>query len=228
MGLQALLNHAEPIAKPLCNLCVFLALCNHCLGVLTSSRVCCCNLCKALLGSRPRTCPTMQSAAAISLVCWALARGAPACFGATSLPWPVRPEPPFNADGDVIFRYHSGNPISGVLFYRKFCRATRGVPVSARTTFVGCGGRICSGPYNWNSNIKSLKGKDQTQPLCRFIAFRFWSLFPNRNNAACPFEYENGRYRLAGNVYRLHICQQSRQILHRTSAQFHVPWVQRP
>ena len=140
MASQILLNHTEPIAKPLRNLCVFFALCNHCLGVLTSSRVCCCNLCEALLGSRPRACPSVQSAAAISFVCWTFARRALACFGATSLPWPVRPEPPFNTDGDVIFRYHLGTPISGVLFYRKFCRTTRGAPAGAWITFVGCGG----------------------------------------------------------------------------------------
>ena len=58
-------------AELLRNLCVFPALRDHCLGVLTSSRVCCCNLCEALLGSRPRACSTMQSATAISFVCWA-------------------------------------------------------------------------------------------------------------------------------------------------------------
>ena len=142
MAPQILLNHAQPIAEPLCNLCVFFALCNHCLGVPTGGCVRCCNFCEALLCSRPRACPSVQPAAAISFVSRALTRGAPTCFGATSLTWPVRPEPPFNTDGDVIFRYHLGTPINGVLFYRKFCRTTRGAPASARTTFVGCGGRI--------------------------------------------------------------------------------------
>lgn len=128
---QIPLSHAQPIAEPLSNLCAFPAPRNHCPGVLTSSRVRCCNLCKTLFGSRPCACPAMQPAAAVLLVCWTLARRASACFGATSLAWPVRPEPPFNTDGDVIFRYHSGNPINGVLFYRKFCRATRGASASA-------------------------------------------------------------------------------------------------
>ena len=140
MGLQVLLNHAQPIAEPLRNLCVFFAPRNHCLGVLTSSCVCCCNLCKALLGSRPRTCPTMQPAAAISLVCWASARRALACFGATSLAWPVRPEPPFNTDGDVIFRYHLGIPDHEVLLYHKFILCMKGIPESALKIIDGCGG----------------------------------------------------------------------------------------
>ena len=65
-----------------------------------------------------------------------------ACFGATSLPWPVRPEPPFNTDGNVIFRYHLGAPNSEVILYRNFCRSARGRPAGARKIIVGCGGRI--------------------------------------------------------------------------------------
>ena len=83
--------------------------------MLTGSCVCCCDLCTTLLSSRPRACPAMQPAAAISLVCWASARGAPACFGATSLTRPVRPEPPFNTDRDVIFRYHFDVPFRGTI-----------------------------------------------------------------------------------------------------------------
>ena len=142
MAPQILLNHTEPIAEPLCNLCVFSAFRNHCPGVLTSSRVRCCNLCTTLLSSRPRACSTMQPAAAVSLVCWALARGAPACFGATSLAWPVSTKARLNANQNIAFCYHSDTPINGVSFYRNFCRTTRGAPASARTTFVGCGGRI--------------------------------------------------------------------------------------
>ena len=84
----------------------------------------------------------MQSTSTVSFVCWTLARGAPACLRATSLAWPVRPEPPFSTDGNVIFRYHSGTPDSEVILYRNFCRAARGRPAGARKIIVGCGGRI--------------------------------------------------------------------------------------
>ena len=142
MASQILLNHAEPIAEPFRNLCVFLALCNHCLGVLTSSRVCCCNLCEALLCSRPRACPSVQPAAAISFVCWAFARQALTCFGATSLARPVSAKARLNANQNIAFCYHSDSPEHEVSFYHKFCEATRGPSASAWTTFVGCGGRI--------------------------------------------------------------------------------------
>ena len=122
-------QQAQPIAKPLRNLCVFPAPRNHCPGVLTSSRVRSCNLCTTLLSSRPRACPAMQPAAAVSLVCWAQARGAPACFGAATLSRPVRPEACLQPNQYVIFCYHLDIPINGVLFYRKFCTATREVPV---------------------------------------------------------------------------------------------------
>ena len=84
----------------------------------------------------------MQSTSAISFVCWTLARGPATCFGATSLTRPVRPEPPFGADGNVIFRYHLGAPNSEVILYRNFCRSARGRPAGARKIIVGCGGRI--------------------------------------------------------------------------------------
>ena len=84
----------------------------------------------------------MQRAAAVSLVCWALARGAPACFGATSLAWPFRPEPLFNTDGDVIFRYHFDAPDHEVLLYHKFLLYMEGSPESALKIIDGCGGRI--------------------------------------------------------------------------------------
>ena len=81
-----------------------------------------------------------EEVVAVLLVCRTLAPSAPSCFGTTSFTWPVRPEPPFGADGNVIFRYHLGAPNSEVISYRNFCRTTRGAPASARTTFVGCGG----------------------------------------------------------------------------------------
>ena len=57
----------------------------------------------------------MQSTSTVSFVCWTLARHAPACFGATSLAWPVSAKAPFNADGDVIFRYHFDAPFEGII-----------------------------------------------------------------------------------------------------------------
>ena len=141
MGLQVLLNHAEPIAEPLRNLCVFPAPRNHCLGVLTSSCVCCCNLCTTFCRLRAYGPTSVQSTSAISFAGRTPTCGAPACFGATSLAWPVRPEPPFNTDIDVIFRYHSDSPEREVISYHKFCRATRGVPVSGWIKVIGCAGR---------------------------------------------------------------------------------------
>ena len=126
--------------RPLMKRIIDIGLYLHC--CINYSNVRCCNLCEALLCSRPRACPSVQPAAAISFVSRALTRGAPACFGATSLAWPVRPETPFSTDGNVIFRYHSGTPNSEVILYRKFCRATRGAPESVRKMNVGCGGRI--------------------------------------------------------------------------------------
>ena len=115
MAPQILLNHAQPIAEPLRNLCVLFALCNLCLCELSMTKVRRSNLCTTLFSSRPRACSAMQSAAAVSFVCWALARQALTCFGATPLAWPVRPKPPFNADGDVIFRYHFDAPFRGII-----------------------------------------------------------------------------------------------------------------
>ena len=84
----------------------------------------------------------MQPAAAVLLVGRSLTRGAPACFGATSLAWPFRPEPLFNTDGDVIFRYHFDAPDHEVLLYHKFLLYMEGSPESALKIIDGCGGRI--------------------------------------------------------------------------------------
>ena len=83
------------------------------LGELPMTKVRCRDPRSSTLGPRSCTSPAMQPAAAVSLVCWALAGGTPTCFGATSLAWPVRAEPPFNADGHIIFCKHLNTPIMG-------------------------------------------------------------------------------------------------------------------
>ena len=88
----------------------------------------------------------MQSTSAISFAGRTPTCGPATCFGATSLTRPVRPEPPFGADGNVIFRYHLGAPNSEVISYRNFCRTTRGGPVSGWTKVIGCRGRILNSP----------------------------------------------------------------------------------
>ena len=85
---------------------------------------------------------SVQSTSAISFAGRTPTCGPATCFGATSLTRPVRPEPPFGADGNVIFRYHLGAPNSEVILYRNFCRSARGRPAGARKIIVGCGGRI--------------------------------------------------------------------------------------
>ena len=84
----------------------------------------------------------MQSAAAISLVCWALARGAPACFGTTSLTRPVSAKARLNANQNIAFCYHLGTPDHEVLLYHKFILCMKGIPESALKIIVGCGGGI--------------------------------------------------------------------------------------
>ena len=51
--------------------------------------------------------PSMQSAAAVRLVSRTLTRGAPTCLRTASLPRPVRPEPPPDTDGHIVFRQHA-------------------------------------------------------------------------------------------------------------------------
>ena len=50
---------------------------------------------------------SMQSAAAVRLVSRTLTRGAPTCLRTASLPRPVRPEPPPDTDGHIVFRQHA-------------------------------------------------------------------------------------------------------------------------
>ena len=111
------------------NLCVFFAPRNHCPGVLAGSCVCCCNLCTTFCRLRAYGPTSVQSTSAISFVGRTLTCGAPACFGATSLSWPVSAKACLQPNHYVIFCYHLDIPINGVLFYRKFCTATREVPV---------------------------------------------------------------------------------------------------
>ena len=69
--------------------------------------------CSSVLGPRSCTSPSMQSAAAILLVGRTLARGPPTGLRTASLPLPIRPEPPFDANSHVIFCKHLNTPIMG-------------------------------------------------------------------------------------------------------------------
>jgi hypothetical protein len=73
----------------------------------------------------------MQPAAAVSFVGGTLTRGASTCLGTASLAWLFRPKPPFNTNGDVIFRYHFDVPNHEVLFYHKLLLYMEGIPESA-------------------------------------------------------------------------------------------------
>ena len=48
----------------------------------------------------------MEAATSILLVGGALARCAPTCLRTASLPRPIRPEPPLDTDGHVVFYQH--------------------------------------------------------------------------------------------------------------------------
>ena len=50
--------------------------------------------------------PAMEAAAAILLIGRTLTRGAPTCLRTASLPRPIRPEPPLDTDGHVVFCQH--------------------------------------------------------------------------------------------------------------------------
>ena len=52
------------------------------------------------------------------------------------------PEPPFNTDGNVIFRYHFDAPDREVLLYHKFLLYMEGTPESALKIIDGCWGKI--------------------------------------------------------------------------------------
>ena len=59
-----------------------------------------------LFGLCARAAPAMEAAAAILLIGRTLTRGAPTCLRTTSLPRPVRPEPPIDTDGHIVFCQH--------------------------------------------------------------------------------------------------------------------------
>ena len=50
--------------------------------------------------------PAMEAAPAILLIGRTLTRGAPTCLRTAPLPWPVRPKPPLDTDGHVVFCQH--------------------------------------------------------------------------------------------------------------------------
>ena len=87
----------------------------------------------------PRSCasPAMEAAAAILLIGRTLTRGAPTCLCTASLPWPIRPKPPLETDGHVVFCQHGKHPAYGVLLYRKFSGASRWVILGIRYLHLG-------------------------------------------------------------------------------------------
>ena len=59
-----------------------------------------------LLGLSASAGPAMEAAAAVLLVGRTLTRGAPTCLRTASLPRPIRPEPPLDTDGHIVFCQH--------------------------------------------------------------------------------------------------------------------------
>ena len=76
------------------------------LGELPMTKVCRRDPRSTLLGLSASAAAAMEAAAAVLLVGRTLARGAPTCLRTASLPGPVRPEPPLDADGHVVFCQH--------------------------------------------------------------------------------------------------------------------------
>ena len=85
-----------------------------------------------LLGLSASAGPAMQPAPAILLICRTLTRGTTTCLRTAPLPRPVRPKPPLDTDGHVVFCQHGKHPACGVLLYRKFSGASRWVEPSCR------------------------------------------------------------------------------------------------
>ena len=78
-----------------------------------------------LLGLSTSAGPAMEAAAAVLLVGRTLTRGAPTCLRTASLPRPIRPEPPLETDGHIVFYQHEYHPAYEVLLYRKLGGASR-------------------------------------------------------------------------------------------------------
>ena len=70
----------------------------------------------SVLGPCTSASPSVQSAAAILLVGRTLARGPPPGLSTASLPRLVRPEPPLDTDGYVIFCKHLNTPFMGYYY----------------------------------------------------------------------------------------------------------------
>ena len=86
----------------------------------------------SVLGPRPSACSSVESTAAVLLVGWTLTRCAPTCLRTASLTRPVRPKPPLNTDGHVVFCQHEYHPAYEVLLYRKLSGASRGLELAYR------------------------------------------------------------------------------------------------
>ena len=65
----------------------------------------------SVLGPRSCTSPPVESATAGFLVGRTLTRGPPPGLSTASLTQPIRPEPPFDSDSDIIFCKHLNTPI---------------------------------------------------------------------------------------------------------------------
>ena len=76
--------------------------------------------------------PAMEAAAAILLIGRTLTNGTPTCLHTISLPRPVRPEPPLDTDGHVVFCQNEYHPAYKVLSYRNLIAASRRGELSCR------------------------------------------------------------------------------------------------
>jgi hypothetical protein len=112
------------------------------LGELPMTKVCRRDPRSTFFGLCTSAGPTMNPTTAIPFVSRPPTRGATTCLRTASLPRPVRPEPPLDTDGHIVFCQHQFHPAYEVLLYRINIEASKSLPLGSQE--YGCGGRICA------------------------------------------------------------------------------------
>ena len=105
------------------------------LGELPMTKVCCRDPRSTFFGLCTSAGPAMQPAPPVLLMSRTLARGPPTGLRTTSLPRPIRPKPPLDTDGHIVFYQHEYHPAYEVLLYRKLGGASRRAEPSCRRKF---------------------------------------------------------------------------------------------
>ena len=88
------------------------------LGELPMTKVRCHDSRSTVVGLCTTAGPAMEAATAILLIGRTLTRGAASCLSTASPPGPIRPEPPLDTDGHVVFCQPEQHPAYEVLLYR--------------------------------------------------------------------------------------------------------------